>query len=453
MAQRNRSVPLKCAKSRQALSLTHPNAAGIDIGSASHFVAVAPDRDDEPVREFKSFTVDLIALADWLAACGVDTVAMESTGVYWIPLFELLDARGFKVLLVNARHVKNVSGRKSDVLDCQWLQQLMSYGLLSGAFRPADAVCALRALSRQREMLLKSQARHVQHMQKALTQMNIQLANVISDVVGETGQKILRAIVAGERDGNVLAAMKNVRIRASHDEIAKSLQGNWRAEHLFALKQALALFDFYTSQLAECDQEIEAQLESLAVHQGSPATGKKRGRARNAPKFDLRERLFQMCGVDLTRIDGIDVTTALVVVSEVGADMSRFATAKHFTSWLGLCPGTKITGGKVMSGKTKRCANRAAQALRLAAAALRTSRSALGAYFRRLCSRMDKPKAVTAAAHKLARLIYTMLTKGEEYTDQGQDYFEERYRQRVLHSLSVRAEKLGMKLVANEQPA
>ena len=453
MAQRNRSVPLKCAKSRQALSLTHPNAAGIDIGSASHFVAVAPDRDDEPVREFKSFTVDLIALADWLAACGVDTVAMESTGVYWIPLFELLDARGFKVLLVNARHVKNVSGRKSDVLDCQWLQQLMSYGLLSGAFRPADAVCALRALSRQREMLLKSQARHVQHMQKALTQMNIQLANVISDVVGETGQKILRAIVAGERDGNVLAAMKNVRIRASHDEIAKSLQGNWRAEHLFVLKQALALFDFYTSQLAECDQEIEAQLESLAVHQGSPATGKKRGRARNAPKFDLRERLFQMCGVDLTRIDGIDVTTALVVVSEVGADMSRFATAKHFTSWLGLCPGTKITGGKVMSGKTKRCANRAAQALRLAAAALRTSRSALGAYFRRLCSRMDKPKAVTAAAHKLARLIYTMLTKGEEYTDQGQDYFEERYRQRVLHSLSVRAEKLGMKLVANEQPA
>jgi transposase len=453
MAQRNRSVPLKCAKSRQALSLTHPNAAGIDIGSASHFVAVAPDRDDEPVREFKSFTVDLIALADWLAACGVDTVAMESTGVYWIPLFELLDARGSKVLLVNARHVKNVSGRKSDVLDCQWLQQLMSYGLLSGAFRPADAVCALRALSRQREMLLKSQARHVQHMQKALTQMNIQLANVISDVVGETGQKILRAIVAGERDGNVLAAMKNVRIRASHDEIAKSLQGNWRAEHLFALKQALALFDFYTSQLAECDQEIEAQLESLAVHQGSPAKGKKRGRARNAPKFDLRERLFQMCGVDLTRIDGIDVTTALVVVSEVGADMSRFATAKHFTSWLGLCPGTKITGGKVMSGKTKRCANRAAQALRLAAAALRTSRSALGAYFRRLCSRMDKPKAVTAAAHKLARLIYTMLTKGEEYTDQGQDYFEERYRQRVLHSLSVRAEKLGMKLVANEQPA
>lgn len=329
----------------------------------------------------------------------------------------------------------------------------MSYGLLHGAFRPADAFCALRALSRRRAMLLKSQARHVQHMQKALTQMNIQLANVISDVVGETGQKILRAIVAGERDGHALAALKNTRIRATSDEIAKSLQGNWRAEHLFALKQALALFDFYASQLADCDREIEAQLQSLATHDGSPEQGKKRGRARNAPKFDLRERLFRMCGVDLTRIDGIDVTTALAVVSEVGTDLSRFATVKHFTSWLGLCPGTKITGGKVMSGKTKRCANRAAQALRLAAAALRTSQSALGAYFRRLCSRMDKPKAVTAAAHKLARLIYSMLTKGEEYTDQGQDYFEERYRQRVLRQLSIRAEKLGLKLVATEQPA
>jgi transposase len=282
--------------------------------------------------------------------------------------------------------------------------------------------------------------------------MNLQLANVISDVVGETGQKILRAIINGERDGQVLAAMKNVRIRASREEIAKSLQGNWRAEHLFALKQALALFDFYATQLAECDREIEAQLESLAVHDGSPAPGKKRGRARNAPKFDLRERLFRMCGVDLTRIDGIDVTTALAVISEVGVDMSRFASAKAFASWLGLCPGTRITGGKVMSGKTRRCANRAAQALRLAAAALRTSQSALGAYFRRMCSRMDKPKAVTAAAHKLARLIYTMLTKGEEYTDQGQDYFEERYRQRVMRQLAIRAEKLGMKLVASEQP-
>jgi transposase len=247
--------------------------------------------------------------------------------------------------------------------------------------------------------------------------------------------------------------MKNARIHASAEQIAKSLQGSWRAEHLFALKQALDAFDFCATQLAQCDAEIEAQLRRLHAHDGEPAKGKKRGRARNAPKFDLRTLLFQMCGVDLTRIDGIDVTTALVVVSEIGADMSRFPSDKHFASWLGLCPGTKITGGKLMSGKTKRCANRAAQALRLAAAALRTSQSALGAYFRRMCARMDKPKAVTAAAHKLARLIYTMLTKGEEYTDQGQDYYEERYRERVLRHLSQRAQKLGMQLVVAEQPA
>ena len=441
MAQRKRPA------TRVAISLTHPNAAGIDIGSAAHFVAVPPDRDDEPVREFASFTTDLHRLADWLDACGVDTVAMESTGVYWIPLYELLESRGFTVLLVNARHVKNVSGRKSDVLDCQWLQQLMSFGLLHSAFRPAEQVCVLRSLSRQRTMLLRSQGRFVQHMQKALTQMNIQLANVISDVAGETGQKILRAIVAGERDGLALAKLKNSRIRASEADIAKSLQGSWRAEHLFALKQALDAFDFCGTQLAECDAQIQAQLQALHVREDEPAKGKKRGRARNAPKFDLRTQLFQMCGVDLTRIDGIDVTTALVVVSEVGADMGKFPSDKHFASWLGLCPGTKITGGKVMSGKTKRCANRAAQALRLAAAALRSSRSALGAYYRRMCARMDKPKAVTAAAHKLARLIYAMLSHGQEYTDRGQDYFEERYRQRVLHNLAQKAKAMGMQLV------
>ena len=452
MVRRKARISLKPGKSRAALTITHPNAAGIDIGSASHFVAVPPDRDDEPVREFPSFTVDLNAMADWLKACGVDSIAMESTGVYWIPLFELLESRGFTVLLVNARHVKNVSGSKSEVLDCQWLQQLMTYGLLRGAFRPADQVCVLRSLWRQRGMLLRSQARHVQHMQKALTQMNVQLANVISDVVGETGQKILRAIVAGERDGQVLGSMKNARIHASVDEIAKSLQGNWRAEHLFALKQALDGFDFIGTQLAECDREIERQLQCLQTHEGEPAKGKQRGRSRNAPKFDLRAQLFKMCGVDLTRIDGIDMTTALAVVSETGADMSRFRTVKHFTSWMNLCPGTKISGGKVLSSKTRRCANRAAQALRLAAAALRTSQSALGAYFRRMCSRMDKPKAITATAHKLARLIYTMLTKGEEYTDQGQDYYEERYRERVLRQLSKRAQALGMALVPTAQP-
>jgi transposase len=311
----------------------------------------------------------------------------------------------------------------------------------------------LRSLRRQREMLLRNQAREVQHMQKALTQMNVQLANVISDVVGVTGQKILRAIVAGERDGQVLGAMKNERIRASTEEIAKSLQGNWRREHLFALTQALAAFDFTGTQLGECDEQIERQLQVLQAYEGEPAAGKRRGRTRNAPKFDLRTQLFKMCGVDLTRIDGIDVTTALAVISETGTDMSRFESVAHFASWLGLCPGTKISGGKVLSTRSKRCANHAAQALRLAAAALRSSQSALGAYYRRMCSRMDRPKAITAAAHKLARMIYTMLTKGEEYTDQGQDYYEQRYRERVMRQMAQRAEKMGMKLVPVTQPA
>lgn len=445
MAERNRKLAAKPSEPQPPLRITHLNAAGIDIGSASHFVAVPPDRDDYPVREFPSFTGDLHALADWLSACGVDTVAMESTGVYWIPLFELLEARGFTVFLVNARHVKNVSGRKSDVLDCQWLQQLMSYGLLAGAFRPAESVCVLRALWRQRAMLLRGQARQVQQMQKALTQMNIQLANVISDVVGVTGLLILRAILAGERDGMALAALRNGRIQASADDIARSLQGNWRAEHLFALRQAVDMFDFINGQLAQCDREVDQQLRAMQANDAILAKGKRAG-SHNAPSFDLRTRLYQMCGVDLTRIDGINITTALAVVSETGADLSRFPTVGHFTSWLGLCPGTKISGGKILSAKTKRVVNRAAQALRLAAAALRTSKSALGAYYRRLCGRMDKPKAVTAAAHKLARLIYTMLTRGEEYTDQGQEQYEHQHRERVLRNLTKRAEQMGMKL-------
>ena len=441
MAVRNRSI------SRSGLSVTHPDAAGIDVGSASHFVAVPPDRDDEPVREFKSFTADLIELADWLQRCGVKIVAMESTGVYWIALYELLQRRGLEVLLVNARHVKNVSGRKSDVLDCQWLQQLLSFGLLRGAFRPGDTACELRAIVRQRGMILRNQARCVQHMQKALAQMNIQLANVISDVVGVTGQKILRAIINGERDPQQLAAYRDARIKADELEIAKSLQGNWRAEHLFALKQAMAAFDFCASQLAECDQQMQRCLAAMHAHEGSPAKAKKRSTNRNAPKFDLRDHLYKVCGVDLTRIDGIDVATALAVLSEIGPELSRFATVKHFTSWLGLCPGTRISGGKVLGAATKRSANRAAQALKLAAAALRSSKSALGAYHRRMLARMDKPRAVTATAHKLARLIYVMLTRGEEYVDQGQQYFEQRYKERVVRHLTKQARILGMELV------
>lgn len=442
------------SNTREPLSLTFPNAAGIDIGGASHFVAVPPDRAEQPVREFAGFTADLKALASWLESCGVDCVAMESTGVYWIPLYEVLEARGFKVMLVNARHVKNVPGRKSDVLDCQWLQQLMSYGLLRGAFRPTDQVCALRGLWRHRTSLLRSQTRHVQQIQKALVQMNIQLTNVLGDVMGLSGQRILRAIVAGERDGRVLACLRHAQVKASEEEIAKSLEGNWRPEHLFALKQGLAQFDFFQAQMTECDREIESLLQSLHSHDGDPPRRtKKSGRTQSAPKFDLRTQLFKVAGVDLTRIDGIEVTTALTVISEIGTDLSRFPTCKHFTSWLGLCPGTKKTGGKSVSGRIKPSANRAAQALRMAANSLKSSKSALGAYFRRLCGRMDKSKAIVAAAHKLARLIYTMLTKGQEYTDQGIDYFERLYKERAIKQLARRAEGLGMQVVPRAQAA
>ena len=432
---------------RGKLEVLHPDAAGIDVGGTAHYVAVPNEAAVESVRQFGVYTRDLHALGDWLKACGVKIVAMESTGVYWIPLYELLESRGFEVMLVDARQVKNVSGRKSDVLDCQWLQQLLSYGLLKAAFRPQEQFCQLREFNRLRTRLLVDQGRSVQHMQKAMTLMNIQLSQAISDVAGVTGQKIVRAILAGERDPMVLAAYRDSRIKASEEEIAASLQGTWKAEHLLALKQAMGRYDFFAEQLQECDQQIEAVMQQLQAHTKELAKGKKRSKAKNAPKFNLRERLLKMCGVDVTRIDGIDETTALNVVSEVGTDLSRFPSDKHFASWLGLCPGTRISGGKVLGSKTKHSVNRAAQAFRQAAAALRSSKSALGAYYRRLCARMDKAKAVTAAAHKLARLFYALLTKGQEYVDQGQQYYEERYRQRVISQLQRRAQSLGMALV------
>jgi transposase len=392
-------------------------------------------------------------LVQWLRECGITAVAMQSTGVYWIALFEMLDAAGFEVHLVNARHVRSVPGRKSDVLDCQWLQQLMSYGLLRGGFRPAEEVCALRAVWRQRDMLLSYQARHVQHLQKAMTQMNVQLHHVISDIMGVTGQAIIRAIVAGVRDGATLARLRDRRIKAEEGEIAAALQGNWRDEHLFALKQALALIDTYTAQITECDGKVQQLLGALKGHE-LPAAGlgpPKRGTpAKNSVRFDARTSLFEASGVDLTRIPGIDTSTALKVISEIGVDLTRFPSVKHFTSWLGLCPGTKISGGKVLCSATKPCANRAAQALRLAAQALRKSQTALGAHHRRMCSRMDKPKAITASAHKLARLVYFMLTKGQAFVEAGQDEYEERYRQGVVQNLTRRAHQLGFQLTPQE---
>jgi transposase len=425
------------------------NAAAIDIGSTAHFVAVPEGRDTVSVREFATFTADLHRLADWLEQCGVDTVVMESTGVYWIPVFELLEQRGFKVLLVNARHVKNVTGRKSDVLDCQWLQQLHTYGLLNGAFRPADQIVVLRSYLRQRAMLVQYASAHIQHMQKALQQMNLLLHHVVADITGVTGLKIIHAILDGERDPQVLAGLRDYRCKHRAEVIAKSLEGNYREEHLFALKQAVTLYETYQAQIAACDQQLEQYLASCTpvTTDPPPAPAKPRQRAGNPLHFDAHAQLYRLTGVDLTRIDGIDVATALTVVSEVGTDMSRWPTVKHFTSWLRLCPGTKKSGGRVLSSKTQPSANRAAAALRMAAASLYRSRSALGAYLRRMSAKLGKPQAVTATAHKLARLVYSMLKHGGDYVDAGQDYYERQYRERVVQNLTRRAKELGFVLV------
>jgi len=448
MARRNRAQPTPVR--RRGLELTHPNAAGVDIGSASHYVAVPADRDDEPVREFASFTADLNRLADWLTACGVDTVAMESTGVYWIPLFELLDARGFTVLLVNARHVKNVSGRKSDVLDCQWLQQLHSYGLLHGAFRPDAQICELRSYLRQRAMLIRYGAQHIQHMQKALTQMNVQLHHVIRDITGKTGMAILRAIVAGERDSQQLARLRDGRCTNDEATIARGLDGHWRADHLFELRQALELYDVYQQKIAACERQIESLVRGWTVDRPDgpvPERARKRQQYYAAFSFDAHSLLYRLTGVDLTRIDGIDTATAFTVIAEIGLDMTRWPSAKHFSSWLGLCPGTKVSGGKLLNSRSRPSASRAAAARRLAGQTLLHSRSALGAFARRMRARLGAPKAITAAARKLATLVYSMLRYGTDYVDRGEQEYEARYRDRVVRSLVRRANALGFQLV------
>lgn len=446
----NQKKPLKKKLVRLPKHLEHINAyaAGIDVGSRSHFVAVPVGVDEEPVREFSTFTDDLERLTDWLISCGITTVAMESTGVYWIPVFEILESRGLEVKLVNARHVKNVPGRKTDVLDCQWLQQLHTYGLLRGAFRPAEQVCALRAYVRQRATLVRVSASHTQHMQKALTQMNLQLHNVVSDITGVTGMRIIKAILAGERSPKALAAFRDKRCKNDENTIARSLHGNYRPEHLFSLKQAVELYEFYLAKIADCDQQILEQLKLF------DATGSDQNPSGGKPRGGLDEALLRMSGVDLASIDGIDTTTALKIIAEIGIDMSRWKSEKHFASWLGLCPGAKISGGKVLSSATKRIANRAALAFRMAAFSLIRSRSALGGYIRRLKARLGAPKAITATAHKLARLVYSMLKNGTTYADLGQDYYEERYRSRLIQNMKRKAKQLGFDLVPVEvQPA
>ncbi len=442
------------AREQKFLERVHLNAAGIDIGSGSHWVAVPDDRDERPVREFKSFTHALIELADWLAACDIDTVAMESTGVYWIPLYEILEARGFTVLLVNARHVKNVPGRKSDVSDCQWLQQLHTFGLLRGSFRPTAEITALRTLMRHRDTLVAEAASCIQRMQKALTLMNLQLHNVISDVTGVTGMSILRDIVAGETDPTVLARHRNPRCTASHAEIAASLTGHYRDEHLFVLRQELEVYDCYHEKTQRCDEQLEARLHALEVRCEPPARAlpaPRRPRSKrqdNAPSFEIRSPLFTLCGgVDLTALPGLGPYGALKLISEIGVDMHRWPTADHVASWLTLTPHNKITGGKLLGSRTQPSANRAAKILRIAAMALGRSDHALGAFYRRLAARTEKPKAMTATARKLAMLVYRMLKYNMPYHDISAAEYDERQHTRILRGLRKRAKSLGLELV------
>ncbi|MGH7180074.1 MAG: IS110 family transposase [Tepidisphaeraceae bacterium] len=422
-----------------------PNAAGIDVGGSSHWVAVPAHLAEQSVREFGAMTDDLQALADWLIACGVDTVALESTGVYWIPVYEVLEQRGLKVWLVDARQMKYVPGRKSDVQDCQWLQRLMSLGLLRAAWRPGAEVCVVRAIARQREVLITEQGSWVQRMQKALVQMNIQLTEVLSDVMGGTGQAIIRSIVAGERDPKVLARHRHRRVKASDEEVVKALTGNWREEHLFVLGQALAMYDDIGRHLAACEDKLRALVAERRRREVDVGKVPREGTQQRV-EFDARQALANWAGADLTRIDGLGVTVATTLLTEIGPDLTRFANVKHFCSWLSLSPGTKISGGKVLSSGTRRSANRARQALKMAAMTLSHSDSALGGFYRRLCMRMDKPRANTATAHKLARMVYFMLTRGEAYVDQGQQRYEEQQRQRSVAALKRRAAALGFQI-------
>jgi len=437
-------------KSKQHLEVIHPNCAGVDIGSAEHWAAVNPQSKD-PVRRFTSFTDDLHRMADWFEENNINIVAMESTGVYWIPLFEVLSARGFEVYLVNSRSTRQVTGRKSDIRDCQWIWQLMSCGLLHKAFRPDDLTCCLRSLVRQRSQKISDQAKTLNRMQKALSQMNVQLANVISDISGVTGMKILRAIVDGERDPQRLASLSDPRIKASRETVARSLDGNWRQEHLHALKLELELYDFFETQIADCNEAINQALSKLPTLPAQPQPSKKPLRSPHrttAEQAELHQNLWKIMGVDLTAIPTIGVDTLLVIASEIGADFSRFPTSQNFCSWLGLAPPTRISGGKVLSGSGPKIHNRVGQALKQAASNARNDKGFIGASHRARLTRMDTSCAIKATAHQLARLIYAMVTKKEAYVEEGLAEFEARSKERQLKALYNKARKLGFKVVA-----
>lgn len=437
------------------LPLIEPNAAGADVGATQIFVAVPADRDPKPVRCFDTFTADLEALADWLKSCEIRTVAMESTGVYWIPLFQILETRGIEACLVNARHVKNVPGRKSDVADCQWLQYIHSVGLLRGSFRPDQEICAIRSLWRHRDSLIQMASIHLQHMQKALDQMNLQIHHVISDIAGTTGLAIIDAILAGERDPQKLADLRDWRIRASEATIMKSMVGDYRDEHLFALRQSLAAYRHYQQLIVEVDQKVKKMFSKLpakvdpAQDPMPEARNPRKAPWRNEP-IGLREDLYRAFGVDLTQVPGINSLTAQILLTEVGPDFSAFPNVAAFASWLRLCPDNRVSGGKVLSSRTGPTKNRAALALRMAAQSLHHSQTFLGEYYRRMRARLGAPKAITATAHKLARIIYHLLTKRKAYDESIFIEQEIRFRKRREARLRAQARELGFQMVPVE---
>jgi len=457
-----RGKDFRTSERTEDLAITHRHAAGIDVHAAVHFVAVAaadvpagfvnPEAKLPPgVRKFGANTSDLEAMAAWLKECGVTTIAMESTGVYWIPLYELLAGRGLDVILVNPRQTKHAPGRpKSDVLDCQWIRRLHSYGLLTASFRPVDEIVVWRGYQRQREMLIRYAAQHVQHMQKALEEMNVKLTEVVSDITGQTGLKIIKDIVRGKREPQQLAKHRHERCQATEEEIAKALFGNWRKEHLFALKQAVQMYEFYQRQLRDCETQIEACLRGFADKSGAaplPPNPRRHKAGRNEVRFDARTLLFRMAGVDLTVIEGISTTTALVILSEIGTELSRFPTEKNFVSWLGLCPQLRGSADKIFSRRVRRGANRTARALRLAAQGCHHAKNALGAFYRRIQGRCGGGKAVVATARKIAERVYRILKYGQEYVRQAEQAYEEAYRQRTMQGMARKAASMGYKLV------
>jgi transposase len=454
--QMNRKQRREWTRKMQAeeisLQVVHPDAAGIDIGNESHYVAVPPSRDSQPVRRFGCTTAELKDMAGWLKQCRIRTVAMQSTGVYWIAVYDLLEEAGFEVYLVNARETKNLPGRKSDVQESQWLMKLHTYGLLRNSFRPSQEIRTMRTYWRQRNDLVRSAGRHIQRIQKALTQMNLQLANVLSDVSGVTGQAIVKAILAGERNPRKLAEFRDKRVKASAEEIARSLEGHWQEDLLFQLKQEQDGYEFCLKQMAECDEQLQQYLqqrEDRSAGTSLPEEKRKerlRKKKENKPQFDLRAELFRMTGTDLTRIDGIDVRTAATVISEAGWDMSKWRTEDHFVSWLRLCPDNRVSGDKVIGKGRLPTTNRLTVALKMAASCLRQSDSYLGAQFRRLRTRLGAPVAIKAMAAKLARLVYRMLRYGMEFVDQGAEFYQARHRQREINSLKRKAANLGFQI-------